>query len=726
MIPESDKYEDKIPKIFFVVFGVALIVACISRMPWHLHMSCGNSTTQLLSLNEDTERLQASIYKHEVRGEIDEACEDYQALLKAPGFKDYPQHYQHKFQNIAERREFAKDNTYLNEMICYEDVVRWRADRMPLRVYVPTNDKPDGFTENDRKLIDEAFSAWTSQCPQISYKFVDNEKTADIRFSQKHVRKEMGNSSPSTLAHCVPVKEGPSRWNVGTIASANIDVAPCDPDRARETDSGRRGVFIHEIGHALGLHHSSRSSDIMYFMKHDRAPALPSARDTATLKQIYVSADLLKDAELIVRQQAKRGNKNSLFDLAIQTELAGADTPAQQKEVFTLMKSAADRGHIGAQVYLGQMYQSGRGVSKDTGKSVECFTKAAEQGSGEAFLLLSRLLEKGVQIPKNIDRAEYCHRQAIRYGAARGESSYADFLCYQYGDPQSFARAIELYKSAAVGLEPEAMGRLSRIYKLGWAVKKDLSLSNLWFNKALYLAKSIKPSSAEALVGRSAFWEAVDRPHAALADLDAAEKMNPDALGLHYRRASLLLLVGEPERACESFKKASRKSPDKEDAYWRQVCNMAEAKWSESLGDFESLHKDCPTSSSLPYAMIYAVLSCRLAHDPREQTILKQLTQLIGTRWWPAPLVSFMKHEISAEALRNRAAGDGQGAEAHFAIALDLWAQGKLDESKKHWQWVLDNGDRRFNEYFMAQNLLKRLQEERKTAKGDKKEAPPE
>ena len=91
----------------------------------------------------------------------------------------------------------------------------------------------------------------------------------------------------------------------------------------------------------------------------------------------------------------------------------------------------ADRGHAGAQTYLGICYALGQGVEKDEAKAVEWFRKAAEQGDARAQLNLGLCFQEGVGLEKDEAEAVKWFRKAADQGDPGAHISLG--ICYADG-----------------------------------------------------------------------------------------------------------------------------------------------------------------------------------------------------------------------------------------------------------------------------------------------------
>jgi hypothetical protein len=66
---------------------------------------------------------------------------------------------------------------------------------------------------------------------------------------------------------------------------------------------------------------------------------------------------------------------------------------------------AAEHGHVGAQIAVGYMYETGRGVSQDYSKAAAWYRRAAEHGDEVAQVLLGRMYKEGLGVPQDDVRA---------------------------------------------------------------------------------------------------------------------------------------------------------------------------------------------------------------------------------------------------------------------------------------------------------------------------------
>jgi len=84
-------------------------------------------------------------------------------------------------------------------------------------------------------------------------------------------------------------------------------------------------------------------------------------------------------------------------------------------------RKAADQGHSGAQVALGDMYYKGEGVAKDYAEAVKWFRKAAEQGNSYAQFSLGWMYAKGGGVAKDEAEAVKWYRMAAKQGEANAQ-----------------------------------------------------------------------------------------------------------------------------------------------------------------------------------------------------------------------------------------------------------------------------------------------------------------
>jgi TPR repeat protein len=163
--------------------------------------------------------------------------------------------------------------------------------------------------------------------------------------------------------------------------------------------------------------------------------------------------------------------------------LADQSVREDAKEVHELHK-AADRGDAHAQFDLGLLYESGRGVYKDTTEAIKWFRKAAEQGYDEAQYALGCCYNGDDGFPKDPVEAAKWWGKAAEQGYA--DAQYCLGLSYFSGEgvAKNPAEAAKWWKKAAEQGHADAQYFLGLSYSLGLGVPKIREQAIFWLRKA--------------------------------------------------------------------------------------------------------------------------------------------------------------------------------------------------------------------------------------------------
>ncbi len=163
---------------------------------------------------------------------------------------------------------------------------RFRMPEMPIRVSVEQSKSmlPGKLANAESSvryaaIAKKAFLTWSSAADRkLVFVLVNEPRTAQINLEWTNNPKEKSQSF--VAGHCQTIREGNS------IRSEKQRPLVFVGKTGAATDAEFYDICLHEIGHALGLQHSSHPGDIMY---HSEGAHALSKSDIQQLKAIYVS-----------------------------------------------------------------------------------------------------------------------------------------------------------------------------------------------------------------------------------------------------------------------------------------------------------------------------------------------------------------------------------------------------------------------------------------------------
>lgn len=144
---------------------------------------------------------------------------------------------------------------------------RWPADHLPLKVFIQKGDGIPRYKPNFYQIAQRACEEWTTATNgAVQFKLVENSDESDIQIEWVEYCRDLGHDKADGLTQLY--YDG-----LGNIKSAHVYLATTMPNRylqGKQDNHTMRATTLHELGHALGLSHSPRSNDIMYFQNHSR------------------------------------------------------------------------------------------------------------------------------------------------------------------------------------------------------------------------------------------------------------------------------------------------------------------------------------------------------------------------------------------------------------------------------------------------------------------------
>jgi uncharacterized protein len=119
----------------------------------------------------------------------------------------------------------------------------------------------------------------------------------------------------------------------------------------------------------------------------------------------------------------------------------GAQERKDYKAEVNRYRRGADQGDTNAQVNLGAMYYTGKGVPQDYKEAARLFRLSAEQGNVGGQLNLGRLYQFGKGVPQDYKEAVKWYRLSAEQGLALAQSHLSSMYYLGQGVPQDYVLA---------------------------------------------------------------------------------------------------------------------------------------------------------------------------------------------------------------------------------------------------------------------------------------------
>jgi hypothetical protein len=153
-------------------------------------------------------------------------------------------------------------------------------------------------------------------------------------------------------------------------------------------------------------------------------------------------------------------------------------------QAVAVLRKAAARQELQAQLLLAQLYAEGRGVAVDPAMAMLWYEVAANAGHAEAMNQLGRCHELGFGTACNNVLAALWYRRAAEHGLDWGMYNLAHLYGSGRGVAQDHAQALALYRTAAERGHAKSMNFVARYLDQGLACDADPVAARHWYRRS--------------------------------------------------------------------------------------------------------------------------------------------------------------------------------------------------------------------------------------------------
>ncbi len=199
----------------------------------------------------------------------------------------------------------------------------------------------------------------------------------------------------------------------------------------------------------------------------------------------------------------------------------------------------------------------------------------------------------------------------------------------------------------------------------------------------------------------------------AVAPLEEAMRLEPNYRNARYFLSDAYSKVGRYNDSIESWTKFLNIVPNGPEALTKRSWNYlyAGGHGREVAADARTYLKSYGwKDETSPYLAIMANLGFREAGmNDEAQAVIAEAAKKCNPDKWTYSIIRHLMGDISDEELLKLATDNDKRTEAHTYVGMDLLLKGKIDEARTHFGWVKEYGNKRFFEYPLAIEELKRL-----------------
>ena len=170
-----------------------------------------------------------------------------------------------------------------------------------------------------------------------------------------------------------------------------------------------------------------------------------------------------------------------LLCLALSIQLSFGQAQVGTKEYFNAKMALARQGDANAQIWVGSLYQSGKGVTQDFEEAMRWYLKAADQGYANAHNNIGVMYENGQGVAKDYSEAIKWYLEAANQGLEAAQTNIGYLYFTGHGVTQNYEEAMRWCRKAADQGFARAQKLIGDMYENGKGVTQDFREARRWY-----------------------------------------------------------------------------------------------------------------------------------------------------------------------------------------------------------------------------------------------------